>query len=126
MGFFDKVVELANELGEKTGQNPDLVKGVADILQNKGISGIIDDFKNKGLTDIVSSWVGTGPNSAISPDQIKQALGNEKIQQLAEKAGVSPENASRFLKEVLPGLIDKLTPGGQVPPDSNPPTGSGS
>ena len=47
MGFFDKVVELANELGEKTGQNPDLVKGVADILQNKGISGIIDDFKTK-------------------------------------------------------------------------------
>ncbi len=122
MGFLDKIVSVANEMGAKQG-NPDLVGGVIDVLKNKGVGGILQDFKTKGLGELAESWVGTGENKLISPEQIKQVLGSEKLQQLAQKAGVSEENASKFLGQILPGIIDKLTPQGKVPDeDVVPPT----
>ena len=109
-------------MGAKQG-NPDLVGGVIDVLKNKGVGGILQDFKTKGLGELAESWVGTGENKLISPEQIKQVLGSEKLQQLAQKAGVSEENASKFLGQILPGIIDKLTPQGKVPDeDVVPPT----
>ena len=113
MGILDKIVEATNTLGNKTGENPALLNGVIDIFKNEGVSGIVNKFKNQGMGEIVSSWVGKGPNMPISTDQIKELLGSEKLQELAKKAGVSEENASRFLKEILPGIIDKVTPGGE-------------
>lgn len=122
MGFLDKIISVANEVGAKNG-NPDLVGGVIDVLKNKGVGGIVNDLKTKGLGELAESWVGTGENKLISPDQIKQVLGSDKLQQLAQKAGVSEENASRFLGQVLPGIIDKLTPQGKLPEeDVIPPT----
>lgn len=123
MGFLDRVTDVVNTLGTKSDGNPALMDGVIDLLKNKGVGGVVKDFKERGFNDLVSSWVGTGENSLVSADQIKQALGHEKLQALAERAGVSPENASRFLTEILPGLVDKLTPGGKLPAD-DPPAGS--
>ena len=80
-----------------------------------GLPGFIEAFKNKGLGDIVSSWIGTGENKPISPDQIKQALGSDKIQQIAERLGISKDLASQHLSELLPQIIDKLTPSGKLP-----------
>ena len=117
MGFLDQVMEAVNALGGKAGGNPALMDGVVDLLKNKGVGGVVKDFKERGLADLVSTWVGTGENKLISPEQIKTALGSEKLQALAERAGVSPENASRFLTEILPGLVDKLTPAGTLPAD---------
>ncbi|MBL8018823.1 MAG: DUF937 domain-containing protein [Leptospirales bacterium] len=114
MGLLDKIVSAANEVGGKSG-NPDLISGVVDILKNKGVGGVVSDLKTKGLGELAESWVGKGENKLISPDQIKQFLGSEKVQSLAQKAGVSPENASKFLGDILPGIIDKLTPQGTVP-----------
>jgi len=50
----------------------------------------------------------------ISTEQIKEALGSEKLQELARKAGVTEENSAKFLQEILPGIIDKLSPGGKI------------
>lgn len=122
MGFLDRVMEAVNAVGSKQGENPALLEGVVDLLKNKGVGGIVQDFKERGLSDLVSTWVGTGENKLVSPDQIKEALGSEKLQELARRAGVSPENASRFFSEVLPGLVDKLTPAGRLPED-DPPAG---
>jgi uncharacterized protein YidB (DUF937 family) len=76
---------------------------------------------------VLESWqspgLEPGENKLISPEQIKQVLGSEKLHQLAQKAGVSEENASKFLGQILPGIIDKLTPQGKVPDeDVIPPT----
>lgn len=62
---------------------------------------------------IISSWIGTGKNLPISVEQIQQALGKEKIQQLSETAGMSPEDVKAKLAEHLPNIIDKLTPDGK-------------
>jgi len=118
MSFLDRVVAAANEVAGGKG-HPDLVSGVVDILHKKGIGCVLSDLKTKGLGEIADSWVGTGEGKLINPEQIKSFLGSEKLQELAQKAGVSQENASKFLGDILPGIIDKLTPQGK-PPDDDP------
>jgi uncharacterized protein YidB (DUF937 family) len=120
MGFLDDVVGKVKEAaGGSGGEHSALVDGVLGLLagggQAGGLQGVIQTFKEKGLGDIVSSWVGTGQNLPISGDQLKTGLGADLIGQLASKVGVSPDVATSKLAEILPGLIDKLTPEGKVP-----------
>jgi uncharacterized protein YidB (DUF937 family) len=95
--------------------NP-LVHGVYEMIQNQpgGLPGLVQNFQQKGLGDVVSSWVSTGQNLPISADQITHALGSDTVKNLAAKAGISPEQAESQLANVLPGLIDKLTPNGHT------------
>jgi uncharacterized protein YidB (DUF937 family) len=87
------------------------------MLNNRqgGISGLAAAFQEKGLGHIASSWIGTGENLPVSADQVQQVFGSEQIQAFAQKAGIPPEAASARLAESLPTVVDKLTPGGQVP-----------
>lgn len=75
--------------------------------------GLLSAFEGAGLGSVVQSWIGNGQNQAISPDQVQQALGNGHLQELATAAGISPTEAAGHLSEILPGLVDKLTPNGQ-------------
>lgn len=88
-----------------------------DLLCNRqgGISGLLRMFQQNGLGHIVSSWIGTGENTPISSEQIQRVLGEEQVQAFAEKAGIAPEAASSQLAAILPGIVDKLTPNGEVP-----------
>ena len=61
-----------------------------------------------------SSWVGTGQNHPITAEQINAAIGHGKIAEIAQAAGISPEEMSQLLAQALPNLIDKLTPGGHI------------
>jgi uncharacterized protein YidB (DUF937 family) len=87
--------------------------------QPGGLSGLVQNFHDKGLGGIVTSWVSTGQNLPISADQIQHVLGSTQVQQLAAKVGISPEAASSQLSQLLPTMVDKLTPNGQVPAQSN-------
>ena len=114
--FNDVVGKLTGGTG--TGESaPSLAASAFDLLCNRqgGISGLLQSFQQNGLGHIVSSWIGTGENMPVSSDQIQQVLGNEQVQAFAEKAGIAPEAASSQLAEVLPSIVDKLTPNGQVP-----------
>jgi uncharacterized protein YidB (DUF937 family) len=75
----------------------------------------VQNFHDKGLGGLVTSWVGTGQNLPISADQIQHVLGSAQVQQLAAKVGISPEAASSQLSQLLPTIVDKLTPNGQMP-----------
>lgn len=119
MGLFDQLGQAAaGMLGQTEGNNP-LMQALVGLLgQNSyvgGLSGLIQAFQKNGLSDIVNSWVGTGKNLPISPEQIQQGLGGDLLKQLATQAGLSTEAAGGQLASLLPGLIDKLTPGGKVP-----------
>ena len=72
-------------------------------------------LEQQGLGGTVRSWVGTGANQAISPDQIHQAFGSDTVKALAAKVGLSPDVLAAKLSQVLPQAIDHLTPGGAVP-----------
>ena len=88
------------------------------IQQHGGIQGIVAQLEKEGLGATARSWISTGPNQPISPDQVHQVFGSGLIEQLAAKAGMNPQDLAQKLSQVLPGAIDKLTPGGQVPPKS--------
>ena len=85
------------------------------IEKHGGVQGIVSQLQQQGLGATVKSWVGTGPNQPISPDQVHQAFGQDTIAALAAKAGLNPQELSQKLAQILPQAIDKLTPGGVVP-----------
>ncbi len=119
MGFLDDLLEkVAGTVKGSQGQPGGLVEEVMGLLTNQetgGLEGLIQAFNQKGLGDVISSWVGTGNNAAITPEQIQQVLGSDTIQKLAQNSGVSIDTAKAQLAELLPGLIDKLTPEGKIP-----------
>lgn len=81
-----------------------------------GLSGIRDLFQKAGLGEKVASWIGTGENQPVSADQIKQALGDSgHLGQLAQAAGVSEHEAAQHLTELLPEIVNKLTPQVSIP-----------
>jgi uncharacterized protein YidB (DUF937 family) len=89
---------------------------VSDVLQKHGgVQGIVQQFESKGFGPTVRSWVGTGDNQPISPDQLHQALGPDLIQQLAAKTGLSVSELPQKLAQVLPQAVDRMTPDGVVP-----------
>jgi uncharacterized protein YidB (DUF937 family) len=89
---------------------------VTDVLQKHGgVQGVVKQFESKGLGTTVRSWVSTGPNQPISPDQVKQVLGADLIQQLAAKSGLPVAELTQKLAQVLPQALDKMTPGGVIP-----------
>ena len=118
MGLMDQLGQaVGGMMGGQTAQNP-LLQAVTSLLgQNSsvgGLAGLVQSFQKNGLGDIVNSWVSTGKNLPVTPDQIKQGLGSDFLSQLAGKSGVSPEAASAQLSSLLPDLIDKLTPNGKI------------
>jgi uncharacterized protein YidB (DUF937 family) len=115
MGLFDELKNAAGSLLSGQGATSPVARSVLDLLgQGGGLSGLVQTLQQKGLGDVVGSWVGTGKNLPISPQQVQQALGGQ-VQQLAAQHGLSPEAVSQTLSQILPGLVDHLTPGGQAP-----------
>jgi len=119
MGMLEDVV---NQVAAHTGGGDAHARMAAAALQmlasqnSGGLQGLAQTFEAKGLGDMMSAWIGTGPNPPITPDQVHAVLGPEKIQQLAQQAGVSSDLARSLLAAVLPVLVDKLTPNGTLPP----------
>ncbi len=108
MGLFDGV------LGGIVGAG--MVSVVGDIIEKHGgLNGVVNQFQRQGFGDTIKSWVGTGQNMPISPDELHQALGPETINQLAAKLGMTPQELASKLSTALPQAIDHLTPHGVVP-----------
>ncbi len=114
--FDDVLSNLAGAAAGKTGSQG-LVCSVLELLNSQpgGIAGLAQSFQQQGLGDIAASWIGTGSNLPVSPAQILQVLGSGAIQSFAAKAGLDSNAAGSKLAELLPGIVDQLTPGGQLP-----------
>jgi uncharacterized protein YidB (DUF937 family) len=80
-----------------------------------GLGGLLEKFQQSGHGDVAKSWVGSGPNQPVSPGQLSSALGPSLIKTLAEKTGMSEQDVTAQLSNILPGFVDKLTPQGRVP-----------
>jgi uncharacterized protein YidB (DUF937 family) len=82
-----------------------------------GLKELLDHFRQSGHEDKAQSWVSTGPNQPIAPQELEQALGEERIQWLVEQTGMPREQLLNGLSGELPNAIDKLTPRGRLPTD---------
>jgi uncharacterized protein YidB (DUF937 family) len=88
---------------------------VSGLLQKHGgVQGLVSQFEQNGLGSTISSWVGSGPNQPITPDQVHQVVGPSLMGELAAKAGMSPQDLASKLATVLPKAIDAMTPTGKV------------
>jgi len=104
-------------LGGGDEKKNDLMSSIMFLVggQSGGLNGLISQFKSQGLGDIVSSWVGTQNNLPISSDQIKKVLGEDTIKSMATKLGMDTNALTGQLSNLLPQVVDKLTPEGKVP-----------
>ncbi|MFM7265529.1 MAG: YidB family protein [Cyanobium sp.] len=84
------------------------------LQDNGGVNGLAQKFQTGGASEVFSRWVSTGDNKTIAADTLTQVLGSAQVQQLAQKMGVDPQQASDFIAKALPQVIDKLTPNGSI------------
>jgi uncharacterized protein YidB (DUF937 family) len=119
MGILDDLENKAANSMLGGSSNP-LATGLLQMINSQpgGLSGLLQTFHDKGLGGLASSWVGTGQNLPITADQIQHVLGSDQVKQMAAKVGISPDAAGAALSQLLPTLVDKLTPNGQIPQHS--------
>ena len=117
MGLLDSVLGSLSQGGSGSGGNPllDTVLSMVNNPDTGGLAGLLQKFQEHGLGDVADSWVSTGKNLPISGDQIQEALGSGALGDIASKLGLSTGDVSSQLADLLPGVVDKLTPNGQVP-----------
>lgn len=124
MGLLDGLAgqlisQIAGGSGTGGNQYAKLIPVVLEMLQGKGggagLSNLVQNFNSNGLGDVMSSWISTGQNLPISPNQLQQALGGDVLQQLMGKTGLSQSDLTSQLSGLLPEVVDKLTPSGQIP-----------
>jgi uncharacterized protein YidB (DUF937 family) len=114
MGLFDQVSDLLGGGGGGGGNN--LVNAAVKMVGgNEGLQGLMNRFDAAGLAEMAQSWVGTGDNRAVSPDQVRAALGDDEVHRVAQQAGMSDDEAASGLAGVLPDLVNRLTPDGKLP-----------
>ena len=117
MGLFDSV--LGNILGGgANGKGIDYIAIMQWVEQQGGLQAILDKFRQGQFGDIVGSWLGNGENQPITGDHVQQALGSDAINQLAEKLGVDPAQASSTIAQFCQ-RSDAASPNGEVQQDSN-------
>lgn len=131
MGLLDSLIGAATQGGSggqghgsasanTGGIDPQMLMGLVSALLNSsgGVSGLLAKLQAGGLGEAAQSWVGTGTNQPVSADQLGSALGPDLMGMVARQLGGNNEQASGALADLLPGLIDKLTPQGQVSADN--------
>jgi uncharacterized protein YidB (DUF937 family) len=80
-----------------------------------GLGGLLDKFQQSGQGNVINSWIGSGQNQPVQPKQLGTVLGPDIIKVLAQRSGLSEDELTRQLSQVLPAVVDKLTPNGRLP-----------
>jgi uncharacterized protein YidB (DUF937 family) len=135
MGLLEQLVAGMLAQGQGQGQTAGPSPGQPQLNQNQlggllqalvallndprtgGIDGLAKRFQDAGLGDLIGSWIGTGQNRPIEPSQLERMFPTE-VTQMSQQAGLPPQQGGSILAQLLPALIDQLTPTGQVPQQS--------
>jgi uncharacterized protein YidB (DUF937 family) len=130
MGLLDSLINAAGSSqqpssstssGMPGGMNPQMLIALLGglLASSGGLQGLLAKLQSGGLGDAVQSWIGTGANQPVSGDQLGGALGPDLMGMITSQLGCDSQKASGTLAELLPGLIDQLTPKGQLPTGSD-------
>jgi uncharacterized protein YidB (DUF937 family) len=101
---------LSRALAKKTEEPKPNIPGT-----DEGVRGLVERFRQGGLEEVITSWIGTGPNKPVSPNQLQQALGPETVEGLARETGMPRDDLLSQLSRLLPEVVDKLSPNGNLP-----------
>ena len=121
MGMFDEIAkgvmgQLAGS-GQQSAGSSQLLSVALQFLQNHpgGLNAVLQQFNGAGLAKEVQSWIGTGQNLPISPEQLGQVFGAGQIGKIASQLGMGQSEVTSGLANLLPQLVDKLSPTGSLP-----------
>ena len=125
MGLLDGL--LGQMLGGAAGQpqmgaqaqNPLLQIALQMLQQNGGLSGVLGKMQQAGYGEQAQSWVGTGQNMPIDAGALSQIFGQGDLGRIAQQLGISRDEASGGLAQMLPQVVDEMTPRGQIPDNQN-------
>lgn len=92
-----------------------LAGGAAGSVLSGGLNDLLKQFQQNGQSETVNSWVGTGPNKEISPNDLSSALGADRINALVDQTGMSRDDLLSSLSQYLPQVVDEMTPHGRLP-----------
>ena len=93
-----------------------LLPMVGKMLAGGGLQKVLAGFQENGLAEQAGSWLGTGANEPISGDDVRKVVGSEELTKIAGQLGISEDEAASALAQVLPAVVDKVSPDGQLPP----------
>lgn len=122
MGLMDTIKGLLSGKGG-AGASSDLMGAVTGLFSGSGeigsklggLSGILQKFTDNGMGDKVQSWLGKGENASLTGDEVEKALGSDTISEMAQKTGGNTTEVKNGLAGMIPGLVDKLSPDGNIP-----------
>lgn len=129
----DKIAEMLGGLGQSRpgGTGPSGTGGFLNQLRESlggasaggllggGLDELVERFKQSGHGETAESWVGMGPNKPVTPPQLEQAIGPEVLETLSKQTGLSREELLARLSRELPDAVDKYTPQGRLPTETD-------
>ena len=120
MGLFDTLEQVAGLTGQGASQaNPEaaIAAAVLQMVQAQpgGIMGVVQKFETAGLGGVAQSWISLGQNQPVTNGQVQSALGSGAVGDVAQRLGVSPDQAAGHIAQFLPQILNHLSPGGQTP-----------
>ena len=94
-----------------------LVSQIVAMIQSRpgGLAGLLQSFQQGGLGHVFESWIGTGQNLPVSPDQLHSTVGSDWISRITQATGLPQGQVEQQLSALLPQIVDHLTPNGQLP-----------
>jgi uncharacterized protein YidB (DUF937 family) len=116
MGFLDQISgTLKDALGSAlAGEKPALISALLAKTNLGDLQGLVNQLQQGGLGEQVKSWLSNGPNMKVTPEQLRAALDNDQVKQIAQHFGVPVDDALKMLSEHLPGIVDQASPNGKI------------
>jgi len=118
MGLLDEVLAMAGGTGAQQSQHASALGAILSLINSPqvgGLAGLQSMFQQGGLGHIMSSWIGNGPNLPVSANQLQNVLHGGSLQQAAQQAGMDSSQFTNTMSTLLPHLVDKVSPNGQLP-----------
>jgi uncharacterized protein YidB (DUF937 family) len=113
MGLLDEVLAMAGGTQHASALNA--ILSLINSPQVGGLAGLQSMFQQGGLGHLMSSWIGNGPNLPVSANQLQNVLHGGALQQAAQQAGMDSSQFTNTMSTLLPHLVDKVSPNGQLP-----------
>jgi uncharacterized protein YidB (DUF937 family) len=120
MGLLDSAMDMfgnnpAGSMEPRTRLLQAALALLADNGQTGGLRGLVERFEEAGLGNVIQSWIGTGENVPITAEQLHEVLREGQVRQVAEETGMDEQQVEHELSDMLPKLVDTLTPAGHLP-----------
>jgi uncharacterized protein YidB (DUF937 family) len=119
MGLLESIEgAIRSKSGRPPEQQPGFLGSICDLITNSqtgGLQGLVEKFKTAGLGQIADGWVAKGPNPPVTSDQLHKVFSPDQLKGFAQKLGIDADMATKHLSDMLPEVVDKLTPDGKLP-----------